>query len=203
MRLSMISRAPGLRYTFPGPVRRNRRCVQGGKPFPHVLRRDVGNHLSREPGQDMFVEIVPVSGERARFPMPTMTAERVSATVSSKVSPSGRPKRRDASRPRARSRASATVILAGSPMIFHMRWPSCSLCGKNRFRPLGSTLTPKPARAVSRMFLVLFFLRRSRTRASVSRGRFLVLYPVAVPDETARVLSETLTSRGGDNVSIT
>ena len=81
-------------------------------------------------------------------------------------------------------------------MIFHMRWPSCWLCGKNRFRPLGSTLTPKPARAVSRMFLVLFFLRMSRTRASVSRGRFLVLYPVAVPDETARVLSETLTSRG-------
>ncbi len=46
------------------------------------------------------------------------------------------------------------------------------------------------------MFLVFFFGRRSRTRASVSRGISLFLHPVAAADENAQILSETLTSRG-------
>jgi len=87
----------------------------------------------------------------------------------------------------ARPSASAPVMSAGSPMIFHMCWPSCWLCRKNRFRPLSSTLTPKSA--VSRTFRVLFFGRRSRTRALVSRGMFLFLHPIAAPDETAKVFA--------------
>ena len=57
------------------PIGGNRRRVQGGEPVVDLPPVDVGDRASREIGQELVLEIVPVDPERTRLPDPLVAFE--------------------------------------------------------------------------------------------------------------------------------